>query len=107
MIYKGDLLTILPDPLNIDKSWYSPVSEISNLPQEDSAFLKTIVPAYLLSLAQGNTSQSDELVNGIADYQNTYGAAILPSSTKVKFEIMYNKLLILIISVKFTVFWEY
>lgn len=94
MIYKGDLLTILPDPLNIDKSWYSPVSKISNLPQEDSAFLKTIVPAYLSSLAQGNTSQSDELVNGIADYQNTYGAAILPSSTKVKFEIMYNKLLI-------------
>jgi len=94
MIYKGDLLTILPDPLNIDKPWYSPVSEIVNLPQEDSAFLKKIIPAYLSSLAQGNNLQADELLTGIVDYQNKFAGSILPSESKVKFELLYNKLLI-------------
>lgn len=94
MVYRGDMLTILPDPFNIDKPWYSPVSEIANMPREDSAFLKTVVPAYLSFLAEGNISQADELLTGISGYQKKHGASILPSERKIKYEILYNKILI-------------
>lgn len=94
MVFKGDMLNILPDPTSIDIPWYSPVSELGNMTQEDSAFLKTIIPSYLDALAQGNDKLASQLVQGISDYQFKYGASILPSKTKIKYEILYNKMLI-------------
>lgn len=94
MVYNGDMLTILPDPFNSHKPWYSPVSEFVNLPQEDSAFLKTIIPAFFTSVSKGNISQAKELLTGIADYQKKYGASIWPSVNKIKYETLYNKILI-------------
>lgn len=94
MVYEGDMLRILPDPFNSHKPWYSPESNIGNMPQEDSAFLKTILPAYFSALSKGNNSKADALLAGIADYQKRYGASILPSENKIKFEILYNKMLI-------------
>lgn len=94
MVYKGDMLKILPDPFNVNTPWYSPVSDLPDMPQEDSAFLRTIVPAYLGAISSGNNSQATQLLSGISDYQQKYGASILPSESKMKFEILYNKMLI-------------
>lgn len=94
MVYKGDLLKILPDPFNVNTPWYSPVSDLPDMPQEDSAFLRTIVPAYLGAISDGKIAQADQLLTGISDYQQKYGASILPPESKIKFEILYNKMLI-------------
>jgi len=94
MVYNGDMLKILPDPFNSHHSWYSPVSEVTNLPQEDSAFLKSIIPAFLSAISQGKTAQANELIAGITDYQKLYGAEIWPSANKIKLETLYNKMLI-------------
>ena len=94
MIYNGDFLNILPDPFDSHHAWYSPVSEVVNLPQEDSTFLKSIIPTLLSAISHNNSSQAKELLSGIADYQKMYGAAIWPSENKIKLETLYNKLLI-------------
>jgi len=91
MVYNGDMLKILPNPFDSHHSWYSPVSEVLNLPQEDSAFLKSIIPTFLSAVAQGRTGQADELLSGISDYQKKYGSAIWPSENKIKLETFYNK----------------
>ena len=92
MIYRGDMLKILPDPFNSHKTWYSPVSDVIGMPQEDSAFIKAVVPAMLSSISNGNSSQAKELISGIYDYQKKFGADIWPSEEKIKAEMMYNKL---------------
>lgn len=94
MVFKGDLLRILPDPTDPNHPWYSPVSKIVNVPSEDSMFLTSIVPSYLDALAVGDNKLALQLVDGISDFQNKYGASILPSKSKIKYEILYNKLLI-------------
>jgi len=94
MVYNGDMLKILPDPFDSHHSWYSPVSEVTNLPQEDSSFLKSIIPAFLSAISQGRTAQAEELIAGIADYQKLYGAEIWPSEDKIRLETFYNKVLI-------------
>ena len=94
MVYNSDMLKILPDPFDSHHSWYSPVSEFHNLPQEDSMFLKAVVPAFLSAVSKGNASQTQELLVGIADYQQKYGAEIWPSKNKIKYETLYNELLI-------------
>ncbi len=92
MVYSGDILKILPDPTNIDKSWYSPLSRIVNVPQEDSLFLTSVIPTMLSAVSQGDKGLADQLIKGINDFQQRYAGSILPSKTKIDFEIKYNKM---------------
>ena len=92
MLYNGSLLHILPNPTNPYASWYSADSRVSGLPSEDSAFLVSIIPTYLQAIKEGNIELADELVTGLANYQNRYGAEIMPSQSKINMEIRYNKM---------------
>lgn len=92
MVFNGDMLKILPNAYNPDVPWYSPVSRIVNLPEADSTFLKTVIPAYLGALADGNISEADKLLAGIADYQKKYSSSEVPPESRIKFEILYNKM---------------
>lgn len=94
MIFNGDMLKILPNAYNPNIPWYSPTSKIANMPEADSIFLKTVIPAYLAALADGNIKQADELLAGIADYQKKFGASIIPAESRINFEILYNKMAI-------------
>ncbi len=94
MIFNGDMLKILPNAYNPNIPWYSPISKITNMPEADSIFLKTVIPAYLGALADGNESHANELLAGIADYQKKYGSTTAPSESRIKFEILYNKMAI-------------
>ena len=92
MVYSGDLLRILPDPTSVDIMWYSPVSEIGPMSQEDSVFVISVVPTLLIAVADGDASLAEQLIQGVGDYQQRYAGSILPSKTKIDYEIIYNKL---------------
>lgn len=92
MAYTGDLLKILPDPRDSHNPWLTPGTRTSGLNAEDSTFLAEVMPYYFSSLASGDMKQANMLLDGIITYQNKFGADIMPSPTKVHFEILYNKL---------------
>ncbi len=92
MVYNGDMLNILPNPVNSHAPWFSTSSKISGMPQTDSAFLKSIIPTFLSAVASGNSNQAKQLLKGISDYQKKYGALIWPSENKIKIETFYNKI---------------
>lgn len=92
MIFNGDMLNILPDAYNPNKDWYSPKSRVANLPEADSTFLKGVIPEYLGALAAGHMSKADRLLAGIADYQKKFGSSVTPPESRIKFEILYNKM---------------
>ncbi len=92
MVFKGDLLRIFPVPYEIDEPWLSPVSDLTGLSQEDSAFLTTIVPAYLDAVSTNNTGLAAQLLQGISDYQEKFSGSIMPLPEKVKYELMYNRM---------------
>lgn len=94
LVYTGDLLKILPDPRDSHNPWFTPGATIEGLNREDSAFVSGVMPFYLNMLGQGNMEQANELLQGMLDYQQKYGADILPSAGKVKAEIAYNRMLI-------------
>ncbi|MDG1135734.1 MAG: cytochrome c biogenesis protein ResB, partial [Bacteroidales bacterium] len=92
MVYSGDILRILPDPTSVDIMWYSPISNIGPMSQEDSVFVVSVIPTLLISVADGDVSLADQLIQGIGDYQQRYAGSILPSKTKIDYEIIYNKI---------------
>lgn len=94
MVFSGDMLKILPDPSDPEHPWYAPNAEFKGMPAADSMFISSIVPAFLQSVADGQLSQANELLEGIDDFQQKYGKSILPDTNRTKMELLYNKLLI-------------
>ncbi len=94
LAFTGELMKLLPDPRDSHNPWFTPGQQVAGLNPDDSAFVVNILPYYFSSLSKGDFAQADELVQGIKNYQQKYGADILPPAAKVKAEILYNKLMI-------------
>lgn len=93
LVYTGELLKILPDPRDSHDPWFKPGEKVTGgMEANDSAFITDVIPYYFMALGAGNYDQASELAQGIHNFQQRYGAEIVPSQTKVKAEILYNKL---------------
>ncbi|MDE5816020.1 MAG: cytochrome c biogenesis protein CcsA, partial [Helicobacter sp.] len=104
-ILSAEILRILPvspdkmnanvagDPTLLSK-WYSPV-ELGLFSEEERNKILHIVRDYFRALddlvAGGSASAADSALQPLFDYQNEYGAALLPSSAKISAEILLNR----------------
>ncbi len=94
LIFTGDLLNVIPDPRDPMAKWFNPNSRPEGLSYEDSLMVVSIVPHYLNAVKEGNLKLADELLNGLKVYQKKYGSSIMPPESKIKAELLYNRLLI-------------
>ena len=94
MVYTGKLLKMIPDPHNPDQAWYSPASKKTHLTGKDSTMVMELIPEYLSALSNGNLQVANEMLTGLKSYQDKYGAAIMPSKSKLHAEMLYTKLMI-------------
>jgi cytochrome c-type biogenesis protein CcsB len=94
LVFTGEMVKILPDPVDAYKKWYSPASEPTGLTHEDSLFIVSVIPTYLQAVGSGETATANELLQGISDYQKKYGAEIIPSDRKINMELSYNRMMI-------------
>ena len=90
-IFNGDFLTIFPVPNDDNHKWVS-INEAQELPAQDAEFARQTVSAYLQSVQIRDWATANQLLNNLKQNQQTIGAKIIPSATKVKMEVMYNKL---------------
>ncbi|MEA1897107.1 MAG: cytochrome c biogenesis protein CcsA, partial [Bacteroidota bacterium] len=92
MVYSGSLLRIFPVKNDPNQKWYSPNDAGQMLSSEDSLFVSGVLSLYRNSLmAEENTYNLSEIVNGIKKFQELNAGEIYPSRTKTSFEIFYNK----------------
>ena len=94
MVYTGEMLRLLPDPTDPYKPWLSTANPVTGVSSEDSAMIAQILPAYFNAVKTGDYKQATDLREGIRLFQQKFGGSVLPSESKVKAEILYNKLMI-------------
>ncbi|MCC6938210.1 MAG: cytochrome c biogenesis protein CcsA [Flavobacteriales bacterium] len=96
MTLGGDLLKIIPLPGDPNNTWVSGHGEGSghNHPTDPTAgrFFAAYVPALQEAMVTGNYSLPDKLLSELDGYQKQVGAAVIPSNTQVKAEILLNEL---------------
>ncbi|MBA4410591.1 MAG: cytochrome C biogenesis protein [Odoribacter sp.] len=94
-IFNGDFLKIFPVPNDERKTWVTSSTLPQTMKKEEVDFagsiLKMYYESYFKSEASGNWSKPDEYLGYIKKFQHTYGADIIPSSTKIRLEIFYNE----------------
>jgi cytochrome c-type biogenesis protein CcsB len=95
MAYQGSLLRIFPKPNDANNKWMAPMDAIKDYPKEQSDAVKMSISAYFQMVAEGlktsNWSRADLALKGIRQYQEKYGAAVIPSQNHIDMEIKYNK----------------
>lgn len=92
----GSILKIFPVPGDPGNKWvsYPELNEVDLAPK-DSVMTRTAIPIYLQSLKNarqtGDYTQPNEILDIIEKYQADHGSEVLPSKSKVRAEIIYNK----------------
>ncbi|MEX1381830.1 cytochrome c biogenesis protein CcsA [Lutibacter sp.] len=92
----GDVLRIFPIPNDRNNTWVSNNNiQSANFKGQDSVFVRQILPIYLQTLSDSNVSRdyskSDEILEGIINFQKKYGGEVYPADHKIDLEIAYNK----------------
>ncbi len=95
MIYEGSVLRLFPKANDENNKWFSS-TEYGQFTTHDSIFVKAILPLYYSSISksieQNNWSGADSTLKYIDDYQQKFGADVIPSQDKIDMEISYNKI---------------
>ncbi|MBK8701249.1 MAG: cytochrome c biogenesis protein CcsA [Saprospiraceae bacterium] len=97
MIFAGRMFRLFPLPNDANNTWLSP----SDMFQDQMSSVQTEVQRqlfmeYLQNLSQaiksGNYANADASLDRITAYQNANASHILPASSKIKAELLLNKL---------------
>ncbi|NOZ46739.1 MAG: cytochrome c biogenesis protein CcsA [Chlorobi bacterium] len=96
MVYMGNFLNIFPVPNDPNQNWASVNEHKHDFVGEDSIFVANIFSLYINSLQEavktGDYNKADENLDYIKKFQQKYAASIIPSQSRIKFEIWYNHL---------------
>jgi cytochrome c-type biogenesis protein CcsB len=91
MLQHGEFMNLFPNPADPTAEWYNSNSTIP-VSGMDSMFIKTGIPFLEQSIYHAEWDRAMLFVKGIHDYQQKYAASILPSESKIRFEIVYERL---------------
>ncbi len=96
MVYQGSMLRIFPKPNDANNKWYAPVEAIKDFAPKEGEMVKMAISAYFMMVADahktGNWANANLALKGLHKYQQTYGAAVIPSPNHINMEIKYNEL---------------
>jgi len=96
MIFTGELPRIFPLKDDPNRTWYGVATAVTRFPKEDaeriSLTMRKFFMGALLGVDRGDWNLFRESLKEISEYQRTRGADLVLSDTRVKMEILYNKL---------------
>ena len=94
MTFTGSLLRIFPSPKDKTGRWYAPLDAINHFDEKNGKFVQAILANYFSniddSLKSADWSKTDKALDVIREYQQFYGAVIMPSKGRVEAELFMN-----------------
>ncbi len=95
MTFTGTLLRIFPNPKDKTGRWYAPVEAIKHFDKKSAQFIQAVLAGYFSSvdeaLKTGQWEKADKALDVIKQYQDFYGAAIIPPKSRIEAELLLNK----------------
>lgn len=96
MVYSGRFMRVFPLKGDADDKWYFPQEALETFPGEDSnevlELLKNNSIGLVKGLQTGNWEDANRAIDAIKEFQIEKSPALIPESTLIKAELMYNEL---------------
>ncbi|QFR43136.1 cytochrome c biogenesis protein CcsA [Sulfurimonas xiamenensis] len=93
-VYAGSLVKIWPKPNDLNNKWYPTIEALQTFSKNNAQKIRDIAFKYFTAIEKGvntgNWSEANSALEEISEYQNFYGASVMPSETKIKAEMLYN-----------------
>lgn len=88
-VFAADFLTIFPIPDHDNSKWVSPngLNEINN-----GDVLANTLTSWFNAVNSNDWAAANLLLNNLKENQQKYGVSVIPSKTKIRFEIFYNNI---------------
>jgi len=90
MVFQGAMLNLYPRSTR-EASWYPPGAVANDYSGGDSIFVKSGFQLLLQSVAEQKNNEAIQVLQAVANFQQKFGADLLPSQNKKDIEILYNK----------------
>jgi cytochrome c-type biogenesis protein CcsB len=95
-IFTGDFFRIFPKPDDKTNTWYNPETAVGHFTGDDALFATKSFQLYIetvhKAMQTGKWEDADMIAESFSKFQTKYGSSVMPSATKVKAELMYNKM---------------
>lgn len=92
----GDFLRLYPNKLDPEDTWFTKNESRQGFTAEDARFVANIGSLYLEALRKGmetgDWNEADEALSYMDLFQREAGKSVYPASSRVKGELLYNKL---------------
>ena len=88
-VFTNNYLTVFPIPGNPNNKWVS-TGSIHLLSDEQALYAQQTLGSYFSAIRLKDWATANQLLQTIKNNQVTNGAAVLPSSAKIKLEVFYN-----------------
>ena len=96
-IFNGQFLRVFPNTLDPNLKWFAPKDNTTFL-EEDQLIYNKLIPTYLVQLTSAkqnnNWTEADKTIDIIKQFQKKNAGPTLITTSKVNWEISYNKQLI-------------
>lgn len=97
MVFIGEIFKAFPKPDDKNNTWFAPASAMMNFAPKEGAEVGSLIRDYFGAVNNAlfkNTSwnEADNVLGKIKEYQRKYGAAVMPSASKLDAEMLFNKL---------------
>ena len=89
-VFTGNFLTIFPIPGDANHKWVS-VNNLEDLGPEHTEFARETLGGYLASASRRDWATANKLLDDLQNYQEKFGAKVIPSDSKIKMEVLYQK----------------
>jgi cytochrome c-type biogenesis protein CcsB len=90
MVFGGSLFQVYPRA-HRDDPWYAPGAEATEYSGGDSIFVKSGFQLLLQSIAGQQNADAVQILQAVKNFQDKYGAELLPPQKKKDIEILYNQ----------------
>ncbi len=88
-VSRGELLRIFP----FEGKWYSPSDSLPPMIEADRrAYFRNALPMLAMYVTDHQMTNTNEMLKKLAKYQRIYGAADMPSPTRLAAEHLYNSI---------------
>jgi len=98
LAFTGDIVRIFPKENDPNNTWYPPREALKSFSEKQKEEVAAILSKYIhgvqKGMENGNWDAANIAVEDIKNFQKKYGYRVLPSETRLKAEILYNRLLV-------------
>lgn len=96
MVYTGALFRIFPDPRDKLGQWFAPMEAMKSFPKKEGQLVQAMMASYFTNidnaLDDGQWEKAEKSLEVLKNYQQFYGASVLPPQKKIEAELTFNRL---------------